>query len=447
MAFQHASTFGVFEVPLELKDCCEIVKNVNVPCVAVERGVVKGDSPVLLGRPTLNALSILLFPRDDKWWFMPQTDRVQLESPRKFKKTCRREARVFSLQIHPDVPNVLFPDEEEEKPQRKEIEIPDELSDFSDVMDPSNADVLPAHKTTDHCIELQPGTTPPAGPIYPLSRAELKILEEYLRESLAKGRIRLSQSPAASPVLFVPKKDGTFRLCVDYRGLNSITVKNRYPLPLISEIMDRTAGAQYFTKLDVKEAYYRIRIAEGDEWKTAFRTRYGLYEYLVMPFGLTNAPATFQSYIHQALRGYLDEFCVTYLDDILIFSPNRETHTKHIRQVLERLRAAQLYCKPSKCSFYQDRVEFLGYIIDRDGISMDSERVRTIQEWPEPKTYREIQVFLGFCNFYRRFIRGYSELALPLTSLLKGMKKGKKPGSVRLMGETKASFQRLQTAF
>src|SRR5690606_13940130 len=142
---------------------------------------------------------------------------------------------------------------------------------------------------------------------------ELDQLKEYLTENLAKNRIRPSQSAAASPVLFVPKKDGTLRLCVDYRGLNKITLKNRYPLPLISEILDRASGAQYFSKLDIKDAYYRIRIKEGDEWKTAFRTRYGLFEYLVMPFGLCNAPATFQNYMHQALGGYLDDFCVCYL--------------------------------------------------------------------------------------------------------------------------------------
>jgi hypothetical protein len=146
----------------------------------------------------------------------------------------------------------------------------------------------------------------------------------------------------------VPKKDGSLRLCVDYRGLNRVSVKNRYPLPLISEILDRITGAQYFSKIDVKDAYYRIRIKEGDEWKTAFRTRYGHYEYLVMPFGLTNAPATFQHYIHQALSGLVDAICIVYLDDILIFSKTRDAHTQHIRQILERLRTAELYAKPGR---------------------------------------------------------------------------------------------------
>ena len=220
--------------------------------------------------------------------------------------------------------------------------------------------------------------------------------------------------------MFVPKKSGELRLCVDYRALNRVTEKNRYPLPLISEILDRLSGAKYFTKLDLKDAFHRIRIREGDEWKTAFRTRYGHFEYLVMPFRLTNAPATFQSYIHQALHGLLDEFCIAYVDDILIFSSDRDSHTKHVRIVLERLEQSQLFINPSKCSFYQDRLHFLGFVVSREGISMDPERVRAIAEWPIPRTYRDIQVFLGFCNFYRRFIYRYSSIAAPLNHLLKG---------------------------
>lgn len=440
--------YGIYAVPISLTDNHGTIRCFTVSCLAIDRG--EGDAPVLFGMPALSMFGILLFPQAAHWWFVTETDQIRLQNPKKFLKLCHQEARVYALIIHPDVPSELFPDEEEDTTptaKRKEDEIPPELADFADVMDIHNADVLPSFKNTDHAIVLKPDTTPPVGPIYPLSRRELSILEEYLRENMAKGRIRASQSPAASPVLFVPKKDGTLRLCVDYRGLNKITVKNRYPLPLISEILDRASGANYFSKLDVKDAYYRIRIKEGDEWKTAFRTRYGLFEYLVMPFGLTNAPATFQNYIHQALGGLLDEFCVAYLDDILIFSPDRETHTKHIRQVLERLRNAQLYCKPSKCSFYKDQVDFLGYVVNRDGITMEPARVQTIQEWPEPQTFRDIQVFLGFCNFYRRFIRDYSTLARPLTRLLTGMEKGRKVGDIRLDHDQRAAFERLKAAF
>lgn len=272
----------------------------------------------------------------------------------------------------------------------------------------------------EHRIDLMEGKEPPQGTIYPLSPRQLDELAHYIRENLANGRIVESSSPAGAPILFVPKKDGTIRLCVDYRGLNKVTIKNRYPLPLISELMDRVAGARFFTKLDLRDAYHRIRFRRTDRWKTAFKTRYGQFEYTVMPFGLTNAPATFQAYINRALAGLLDVFCIVYLDDILIYSRNREEHTAHILQVLDRLEQFQLFAKQSKCSFYQERVEFLGFIIGRDGISMDPERVKAIEEWPPPESIRDIQVFLGFANFYRRFIDGYSRITAPITALLKG---------------------------
>ncbi|EED18398.1 gag/polymerase/env polyprotein, putative [Talaromyces stipitatus ATCC 10500] len=279
----------------------------------------------------------------------------------------------------------------------------------------------------------------------------MKGLKRYLQENLEKGFIRPSKSPAASLILFVPKKDGTLRLCVDYRGLNKVTIKNRYLLPLIGEILDRVNGARVFSKIDLKDAYYRIRIRPGDEWKTAFRTRYGHYEYLVMPFGLTNAPAAFQGYINQALRGLVDDFCIVYLDNILIFSKTEEEHTEHLRLVCERLRTAELYAKPSKCQFYQNEMEFLGFIINDQGVKMDPERVRTISEWKEhpPGSYWDIQVFLGFCNFYRRFIQGYSRIARPLTSLMKGSKDGKKTGDFRReWGNTQQeAFLELLSAF
>jgi hypothetical protein len=221
---------------------------------------------------------------------------------------------------------------------------------------------------------------------------------------------------------------------VDYRRLNAITVKNRYPLPLIGEIMDRVNGARWFSKIDLKDAYHKIRIQPGDEWKTAFRTRYGHFEYMVMPFGLTNAPATFQGYINQTLRGLVDDFCIVYLDDILIFSKTIEEHTQHLQQVCQRLREHELYGKPSKCDFYKKEMEFLGFIINAEGVQMDPRRVQTISEWKDhpPKSYHDVQVFLGFCNFYRRFIRGYANISRPITRLLNGSRPGKKTGNFAL---------------
>jgi hypothetical protein len=197
-------------------------------------------------------------------------------------------------------------------------------------------------------IELQPDTSPPWGPIYPLSTPELEALRSYLDENLAKGYIRPSKSPAAAPIFFVKKKSGELRPVVDYRGLNKITVKNRYPLPLINEMLTRFTKAKYFTKIDLRGAYNLVRIKPGDEWKTAFRTRFGLFEYLVMPFGLTNAPSVFQYLMNDIFRDLLDVFCVIYLDDILIYSETLEEHKIHVATILERLQAHHLFAKLEK---------------------------------------------------------------------------------------------------
>jgi hypothetical protein len=236
-------------------------------------------------------------------------------------------------------------------------------------------------------------------------------------------------------------------LCVDYRGLNAITVKNRHPLPLVSETLDRLSRAKYFTKLDLKDAYYRIPIRRGDEWKTAFRTRYGHFEYMVMPFGLTNAPATFQAYINRSLAGLLDQSCVVYLDDILIYSETYEEHVRHVREVLARLRKFALYASLKKCFFFQQEVEFLGYIVSTAGVSIDPSRIATVVDWPVPRSFHEVQQFLGFANFYRRFIYSYSKVVAALTSLLKGAKNGKKTGPFIWSEGEEHAFREIKTAF
>ena len=202
------------------------------------------------------------------------------------------------------------------------------------------------------------------------------------------------------------KKTGGLRLCVDYRGLNAITNKNRYPLPLIDDLLDRVQGCSRFSVIDLKNAFNLVRVKEGDEWKTAFRTPLGLYEYLVMPMGLTNAPSTFQAFIQDTLRDYLDVFCVVYLDDILIFSRSQDEHDQHVMKVLDRLKAARLYANADKCEFDKTEVTYLGYLLGADGIRMDPKKLDTVASWPEPASVKDIQSFLGFTNFYRRFIDG-----------------------------------------
>jgi hypothetical protein len=240
---------------------------------------------------------------------------------------------------------------------------------------------------------------------------------DYIQSSLATGIIRPSSSPAGAGFFFVGKKDKSLRPCIDYRGLNNITVKNRYPLPLLSSAFELLQGATVFTKLDLRNAYHLVRIREGDEWKTAFNTPTGHYEYLVMPFGLTNAPAVFQALVNDLLRDMIDKFVFVYLDDILIFSRNLVEHVTHVRSVLRRLLDNSLFVKAEKCEFHAPSVTFLGYIIAKDSLQMDPAKVSAVTSWATPETRKQLQRFLGFANFYRRFIRGFSSIASPLSAL------------------------------
>ncbi|KAH0609353.1 uncharacterized protein H6S33_012839 [Morchella sextelata] len=219
--------------------------------------------------------------------------------------------------------------------------------------------------------------------------------------------------------MFVKKSDGTLRLCVDYRGLNAITIKNQYPLPLLKETLAKLSRAKYYTKLDLCWGYNQIRIAEGDEWKTAFRTRYGHFEYTVMPFGLVNAPATFQDWINDILRPYLDQFVTAYLDDILIYSETLSEHKEHIQKVPKVLDENHVHLKPEKCEFMVQETKYLGLILTPNGNRMDPKKVIDVLEWSTPTNLHDVQVFLGFANFYRRFILGYSKIVAPLTALTK----------------------------
>ncbi|XP_077306266.1 uncharacterized protein LOC143925677 [Lithobates pipiens] len=248
---------------------------------------------------------------------------------------------------------------------------------------------------------------------------ELGALKTYLDDNLKKGFIQPSTSPAGAGIFFVQKKDHSLRPCVDYRALNKVTVKNRYPLPLVPELFQRLGSARVFSKLDLRGAYNLVRIRKGDEWKTAFRTRFGHYEYLVMPFGLCNAPATFQHFVNDVFREYLDLFVVIYLDDILIFSSSLAEHREHVKIVLARLRLHGLYAKPEKCVFEQQSIQFLGLIISVKGIEMDPQKVSAILDWPAPSDRKGVQRFVGFANFYRKFIRGFSSIISPITELTK----------------------------
>jgi len=298
--------------------------------------------------------------------------------------------------------------------------VPMKFRQYLGIMGKEAADALPEHRPYDCKIDLKEGTTAPWGPIYPLSEEELWTLRDWLKEMEKTGKIKRSTSPTGSPILFVPKPNGRgLRLCVDYRGLNAITIPNRYPLPLMQELQDRVRGAQWFTKMDLKNGFNLIRIREGDEWKTAFRTRYGLFKFQVMPFGLINAPSTFQDMMNHVLSDMLDVGVLAYMDDILMYGATEEEHNERIGEVLQRLQTNGLAVSPEKCVWKAREVEFLGYIIGREGIKMSSDKVDAVLKWKNPESLTEVQSFLGFANFYRRFIKDYSRVARPLTELTK----------------------------
>lgn len=295
--------------------------------------------------------------------------------------------------------------------------LPVEYHDYADVFSDSESEKLAPHRPYDLKIDLDEGAQILPSPIYSLSQPKLKALHEFLDKNLNNGFINHSTSPRGAPILFVKKKSGELRLCVDFRALNRITKKDRYPLPLISDLLDAGRKVSIFTKIDLKHTYHLVQIAASDEWKTAFRTRYSSYQWNVMPFGLTNAPSAFQRFMNELFADLLDVNVVVYLDDILIYLENPADHRKHVREVLRRLREASLFASLKKCIFNVDTVEFLGYIISPNGLAMDESKVQVIRDWPTPRKIKDVQSFLGFANFYRRFISDYSDIVVPLTHL------------------------------
>ncbi|KAF8756857.1 hypothetical protein RHS01_03817 [Rhizoctonia solani] len=297
---------------------------------------------------------------------------------------------------------VTFPEQiqialEEEADPDPLADLPTEYHEFARVFGEEEFKVLPPHREYDIAIDLLPDAKLSPGPIYGMTDAESKALKQHIDEELATGKIRPSTSSAGAPVMFVKKADGSLRLVVDYRKLNDVTHKN----------------------LDLRWGYNNVRIKEGDEWKTAFRTKYGLFEYLVMPFGLTNAPAAFQHFMNDLFRDLIDVTVVIYLDDILIFSEDPKDHPGHVREVLSRLMKNQLFCKLLKCHFHVTTVDYLGIVISPAGFSMDQKKIEAVTSWPQPKTVKQVQAFLGFVNYLRRFIPNFSLVACPLHNLTK----------------------------
>jgi ribonuclease HI len=304
-------------------------------------------------------------------------------------------------------------------------ETPKEVPVVAEYMDvfPEELPGMPPEREVEFAIDLVPGTAPIAKRPYRMAAPELAELKKQLDELLQKGYIRPSSSPWGAPVLFVKKKDGSMRLCVDYRALNEVTIKNKYPLPRIDDLFDQLKGAKFFSMIDLRSGYYQLRIRPEDVPKTAFVTRYGQYEFTVMPFGLTNAPAYFMNLMNKVFMEELDQFVVVFIDDILVYSRSAEEHEQHLRVVLGKLRSHQLYAKFSKCEFWLQKVSFLGHVLTAEGVAVDPEKVTAVSEWKQPTSVSEIRSFLGLAGYYRRFIEGFSRIARPMTELLKKDKK------------------------
>ena len=367
-------------------------------------------------------------PREQKNRSIPKTlpkiDIALIGAAPFYRHVKKKDTEVFAASLDEidriiQDKTILLEDDEEEVLAK----LPSQYHAWRDVFSKKASDTLPPDRSCNHKLELEENASPTTAvghsPLYKQSAEELEAAKKYIVENLDKGFIVPSNAPFASPILMARMPSGKLRFCVDYRRLNAITKKDRYPLPLIDELMERLGRAKVFTKLDIRQGFHRIRMSPESEDLTTFRTRYGAYKYRVMPFGLTNGPATFQRFVNNTFIDFLDDFLTAFIDDLLIYSDNELEHEEHVKKVLTRLREAGLQASIGKCEFHVKRTKYLGYIVTTEGIEVDSDKTAVVQKWREPATVKGVQSFLGFCNFYRRFIKNYSRVAKPLNRLTK----------------------------
>ena len=328
---------------------------------------------------------------------------------KKFRSILRKKGNREDFQVYALVANA-------EKPAKQNYQLDRLLKRFEGVFKDDLPEGLPPKRSVDHAIETEEEAKPPMRPLYQLSPAELVAVREYVIDLLRKGKIRRSKSPYGASLFFVKNK-GSLRAVVDYRALNRLTKRNHSPLPRTDEMFDRLGEAQVFSKLDLKTGFHQILVRPEDVEKTAFNTKYGQFEYPVLPMGLCNAPATFQTLMNEVFHDCIDQFVVVYLDDLLVYSKTQEDHIRHLELVLFRLEKEQLYVSPMKCQFMTEETEFLGLIVGRNGTRVNPEKVAILRDWPRPKTLTDVRSFIALLQFFRRFVKGFSEIAAPLTGL------------------------------
>src|SRR5688572_26991763 len=396
------------------KQCPIFIMHKMVPCDLIELDMI--DFDVILGVDWLHAsyASIDSRTRGVKFHF-PNESVLEWEG----RDSVVKGKIISCLEAHKMISKgciyhiVRVRDVESEVPPLESVPV---VSQFPDVF-PDDLPGMPPEREIDLGIDLLPDTRPISIPPYRMAPVELKELKEQLKDLLDKGFIRPSISPWGAPVLFVRKKDGTLRMCIDYRQLNKVTIKNKYPIRRIDDLFDQLQGASHFSKIDLRSGYHQLRVREKDIPKTAFRTRYGHFEFVVMSFGLTNAPAVFMDLMNRVFKPYIDMFVVVFIDDSLIYSKGEKEHMGHLRLVLQKLREKQLFAKFSKCEFWLKEVAFLGHVVSGEGIKVDPRKTDAVKNWPRPLSPSDIKSFLGLAGYYRRFVEGFFSIASPMTRL------------------------------